>query len=61
MQINITKTTILLTIFFLLGLPVLSAAQSAETFTLTADNVANGKTVELDKAGWKFRAGDDLN
>ena len=62
MRLNISKTTILLTIFFLLGLPVLSAAQeSSGVFTLTADKLPSGEAVELDKAGWKYHAGDDAN
>ncbi len=34
-------------------------AQNNQTFTLTADNLANGKTAELNEAGWKYHAGDD--
>ena len=54
----------LLTINFLVAvllfvLPLLSNAQEKQIFTLTADNLANGKTAELNEAGWKYHAGDD--
>ena len=51
----------LLTIFILLGLPAATAAQSDEIFTLSADKLQNGVAVELNAAGWKYHAGDDLS
>ncbi len=51
------------TAFFITALLFVSAlssnAQSDEVFTLTADNLANGKTAELNEAGWKYHSGDD--
>ena len=62
MRITISKTTILLTIFFLLGLPILSVAlESGEVFTLTADDLQNDKQIALDKLQWKYHSGDDAN
>ncbi len=36
-----------------------SAAQSQDMFTLAADRLQNGQSVELDKLGWKYQPGDD--
>ncbi len=58
MQITVSKTIILVTIFFLLCLPVITA--QAQT-VLTADQLQNGKSFELDKLGWKYHSGDDAN
>ena len=41
--------------------PTFLRAQVNETFNLTADKLENGKTVELNNAGWVFRAGDEAN
>jgi hypothetical protein len=49
----------LLPLLLMLFFPAFSAAQSGEIFTLTADKLAGGKFVELDKLPWKYRAGDD--
>ncbi len=49
----------LLPLLSMLLSPAFSAAQSGEIFTLTADKLAEGKFVELDKLPWKYRAGDD--
>ena len=35
------------------------AAQSQDVVTLTADSLANGQFVELDKLGWKYAPDDD--
>jgi serine phosphatase RsbU (regulator of sigma subunit) len=35
------------------------AAQAQAVFTLTADQLQNGRAVELDKLNWKFQPGDD--
>jgi serine phosphatase RsbU (regulator of sigma subunit) len=35
------------------------SAQSEVTFTLTADSLQNGKSVELNKLDWKYQPGDD--
>ncbi len=40
-------------------LPLLSNAQGKQIFTLTKERVENGKTAELNEAGWKYQAGDD--
>ena len=62
MRINISKTIVLLTIFFLLGLPISTAAQqSREVFTLTANDLQSDKQITLDKLQWKYHAGDDAN
>ena len=57
------KTKISIAIFFiaalLFALPFVLNAQSNQAFTLTADDLANGKTAELNEAGWKYQAGDD--
>ena len=37
----------------------LAATQGQNTFTLTADSLQNGQSVELDKLGWKYAPGDD--
>ena len=37
----------------------LFAAQAQDTFTLTPDSLQNGKSVELDKLGWKYSSSDD--
>ncbi len=54
---------LLLSIFFIALLWSVAArplnAQDNQTFTLTADNLQNGKTAELNEAGWKHHAGDD--
>ncbi|HEX8636745.1 MAG TPA: hypothetical protein VF692_01685, partial [Pyrinomonadaceae bacterium] len=45
-------------------LPFLSAslfAQDNGIYVLTAEMLEKEKSVELSKAGWKYRAGDDLN
>src|SRR5215510_9382069 len=45
-----------------LWLPLLTtslSAQSDVTFTLTADSLQNGKSVELSKLNWKYQPGDD--
>ncbi len=59
------NTKILSTIFFITALlllsPLSSNAQGKQIFTLTADSLANGKTAELNEAGWKYHAGDDAN
>jgi len=44
---------------FLFASPFVLNAQNNQVFTLTADNLANGKTAELNEAGWKYHAGDD--
>lgn len=44
---------------FLLLLTSCALAQSAAVFTLTAESLQNGKSVELDKLGWKYTPGDD--
>ena len=36
-----------------------AAAQGQDTFTLRADQLQNGKSVELDKLGWKYAPGDE--
>ena len=41
--------------------PVLIAAQTSEEFVLSADKLADGKTVELHKERWKYQAGDDMS
>lgn len=40
-------------------LPTFAYAQANGIFTLTTNSLQNDKTVELDKAGWKYHAGDD--
>ncbi len=59
MRRTFLKTTLLLTIFFLLSLSVSTVAQSEEIFTLTADQLQNGQALELDKLGWKYSPGDE--
>ena len=45
----------------LIFLATSSKAQENQPFALAAENLADGKSVALDKAAWKFQAGDDLN
>ena len=40
-------------------LPILSLAQTNDVFTLTADSLQNGQSVELSKLNWKYAPGDD--
>ncbi|MFN0107391.1 MAG: SpoIIE family protein phosphatase, partial [Blastocatellia bacterium] len=44
---------------FLLLLTFSALAQSGEVVTITADSLQNGKSVNLDKLGWKYSPGDD--
>jgi serine phosphatase RsbU (regulator of sigma subunit) len=48
-------------LFCLLILSTFLMAQSGEKFTLTAEKLKDGKTAELNKAGWKYYSGDNLN
>jgi len=41
--------------------PLFTAAQNDGEFVLTADKLAVGKTVELNKMRWKYQAGDDTS
>ncbi len=50
---------LIFTAAFLFASPFVLNAQNNQVFTLTADNLANGKTAELNEAGWKYHAGDD--
>ena len=43
----------------LLCFPISVFAQSSEPLIITAESVAEDKTFPLDKAAWKYRAGDD--
>ena len=52
---------VLLMIFLLLTAVILLKAQDNQPFALTADKLADGKPVALDKLAWKFQAGDDPN
>ena len=36
-----------------------TAVYGQDTFTLTAEQLQNGKSVELDKLGWKYSPNDD--
>ena len=36
------------------------SARAQPAFNLTADQLQNGKSVELDKLGWKYQSGDDV-
>jgi serine phosphatase RsbU (regulator of sigma subunit) len=44
---------------WLLLLTTSLSAQSEASFTLTADSLQNGKSVELSKLDWKYQPGDD--
>nr|MBA2341363.1 hypothetical protein [Pyrinomonadaceae bacterium] len=60
MRISKTIARAFLLFAFLLFLsPIYLRAQTAEVLTLTADKLADGKQVELNKLGWLYRAGDD--
>jgi serine phosphatase RsbU (regulator of sigma subunit) len=50
------RSCLLLSLFVLL--PIASLAQTNESFTLTADSLQNGKSVELSKLPWKYHIGD---
>ena len=45
-------------VLLLVASPVNFQAQENEIFTVTADALQDGKTVDLTKAGWKYQAGD---
>ena len=51
-----SRTLCWLAAFLLLAAAV---AQAQTAFTLTADQLQNGKAVELDKLGWKYTPGDE--
>lgn len=59
------NTKILPAIFFIIALlhisPFVLNAQDKQIFTLTAEKLANGKTADLNEAGWKYHAGNDAN
>ena len=52
------RASLMLNLWLLLLIPSLSA-QSDAPFTLTADSLQNGKSVELSKLNWKYQPGDD--
>jgi len=52
------RITLMLSLWLLLLAPFLSA-QSDGTFTLMADSMQNGQSVELSKLNWKYQPGDD--
>ena len=51
------QTVLIATILFVLITPL--TAQSDQPLSLTADDLREGKSVELHKSPWKFRAGDE--
>ncbi|CAN5538855.1 hypothetical protein BH18ACI1_BH18ACI1_13330 [soil metagenome] len=52
-----TAVRFLVPVFFIFAVNV--QAQDNKVFTLTADVLQNGKSVELNKLTWKYHAGDD--
>jgi serine phosphatase RsbU (regulator of sigma subunit) len=52
------RVLLMLSLWLLLSTTFLSA-QSDVTFTLTADSLQKGKSVELSKLNWKYQPGDD--
>ena len=52
---------IILLIIFLLATFIPLHAQEVPPLVLTAESLANGKQIVLDKLPWKYQAGDDLN
>jgi serine phosphatase RsbU (regulator of sigma subunit) len=62
MSFNKLASRFLLTIACLLLFSSISLfAQENEIYVLTAETLEKEKSVELNKAGWKFQAGDDLS
>ena len=59
--IEVLTGSALLIILVLLIFPIWVPAQEKEIFTVTADTLQNEKVIELNKTGWKYHSGDDLD
>jgi serine phosphatase RsbU (regulator of sigma subunit) len=58
---NLTFRSLLILVCLLSFSGVSLFAQESGVYVLTAENLEKEKSVELNKAGWKFQVGDDLN